>query len=101
MARKTYRASELRAGLTVFVSCFDWASRAGVGRVEVHLIGSERDRMPAPGEIFPYRVRPSCARAGLIDGGAVFFKTRRAAQRDADQRAREFNAARRRNGVAQ
>lgn len=99
MARKTYRASELRAGVTLFVSCFDWTYGGGVGRVEVHLIGSERDRMPQPGEMFPYRVRPSCARAGLFDGGVVFFKTRRAAQRDADQRAKEFNAARGRKGA--
>lgn len=99
MARKTYRASELRAGVTVFVSHFCFASLGKFSRVEVHLIGSERDRMPEPGEVFPYRVRPSCARAGLINGGVVFFKTRRAAQRDADQRAKEFNAARGRKGA--
>lgn len=99
MARKTYRASELRAGMTVFASYFDWCYGGGVGRVAVHLLGSERERMPAPGEFFPYRVRPSCVRAGLLDGGAAFFKTRRAAQRDADQRAKEFNAARGRKGA--
>ena len=99
MARKTYRASELRAGVTVFVSHFCFASLGKYSRVEVHLIGSECDRMPEPGEIFPYRVRPSCARAGLIDGGVVFFKTRRAAQRDVERFARGFNAARGRKGA--
>lgn len=98
MARKTYRASELRAGVTLFVSVVDFVSHVSTGRVEAHLIGSERDHMPLPHEGFPYRVRPSCARAGLLEGGVVFFKTRRAAQRDADRLAGKFNAARSRKG---
>lgn len=86
MARKTYRLDELVAGKTIFMSGVNWCSPTPRPFVVEHLIGSEWDRVPDLGEIQPYRVRPSDARRRFrhVGEGRDMFKTRRAAQRDAE-----------------
>lgn len=92
MKRKTYRASELVAGKTIFIALMDWRCRFEKPLVCEHLIGSERDPLPAPGEITPFRVPPSYAR--LHFGEVGLFKTRRAALRDAEQQVQTLRRLR-------
>lgn len=89
MKRRTYRPSELRPGQTIFVAALDfscWPPRPLVGE---HLVTSRRGRLPAVGELYPYRLRPELV--AHIARTRLLFRTRRDASRWVDQEFRAFS----------
>jgi hypothetical protein len=92
MARKTYRASELVAGKTIFVSIVDIRTGEAIPSVFEHLVGSENDLLPDEGSILPFRLPPWFVR--FRAPSVNLFKTRRAALRDARSQCHKFNSRR-------
>ena len=86
MRRKTYHASELRAGRTVFIVTSTTIDHAGPQRYDVaeYLVASRGEPQPKPGEAHPYRMHPKVARyaCSVTD----LWRTRRAALREAARR---------------
>ena len=86
MRRKTYHASELRAGRTVFIVTSTTSDHAGPPRYDVaeYLVASKGEPQPQPGEAHPYRMHPKVAEyaATVTD----LWRTRRAALREAARR---------------
>ena len=86
MRRKTYHASELRAGRTVFIVTSTAIDHAGPPRYDVaeYLVASRGEPQPQPGEAHPYRMHPKVARyaCSVTD----LWRTRRAALREAARR---------------
>lgn len=83
MKRKTYWPLELRAGHTFFVGRIDMRSWPPRAAVDAYLVTSRRERMPAEGEILPYRLNPEMlAYIGHLD---PLFRKRRDAQRWIDR----------------
>ena len=85
---KHYRPGELRAGKTFFVGVLFGPGSNQEPFVTEHIIGSKTDRLPEVGELAPYRVNP--VELKRIDHRWL-FKTRKAAMRDAMERAKRFN----------
>lgn len=83
MKRKAYQPSELRAGHTIFVGRLDMRSWPPRPVVAAYLVTSRRGSMPAPGELYPYRLSP-CLVAHIAQFVPLFRK-RRQAQRWVDQ----------------
>ncbi|HBO2594056.1 TPA: hypothetical protein L4I31_000589 [Pseudomonas aeruginosa] len=83
--RKTYLPRELRAGRTVFIVT---SRRYGLGRthyqVAAHLIAGKREPQPESMGRHPYRMHP--AMALWAESRTDLWKTRRAAQQEADRR---------------
>lgn len=92
MRRKTYRASELRAGRTVFIVTKTTLDHFGACRYQVaeYLIASKSEPQPQPGEPHPYRMHPKVARyaATVTD----LWRSRRAALREAARRQADAEA---------
>lgn len=92
MRRKTYHASELRAGRTVFIVTSTTIDHAGPPRYDVaeYLVASMGEPQPQPGEAHPYRMHPKVASyaATVTD----LWRTRRAALREAARRQAQANA---------
>lgn len=86
MRRKTYQASELRAGKTVFIVTSTVVEHARPARYDVaeYLVASKHEPQPQPGEAHPYRMHPKVARYACIVTDV--WRTRRAAQREAARR---------------
>jgi hypothetical protein len=89
MARKKYRASELVAGKTIFISSVRPRRSGFVPIVTEHLIGSENDPVAEPWCFAFYRLPPSLVLSGF--GCGPIFKTRRAALADANAWCKRFN----------
>lgn len=83
MKRKTYQPSELRAGHTIFVGRLDMRSWPPRPVVTTYLVTSRRGHMPAPGELYPYRLNPDLV--AHIAQFVPLFRKRRQAQRWVDQ----------------
>ncbi|HEJ3062512.1 TPA: hypothetical protein SL272_000844 [Pseudomonas aeruginosa] len=83
--RKTYLPHELRAGRTIFIVT---SRRDGLGRIHygiaMHLIAGKRELQPESMGRHPYRMHPAMAR--WAESRTDLWKTRRAAQREADRR---------------
>ena len=92
MARKKYRASELVAGRTIFVSSISFRASGDLPVVHEHLIGSERDPLAEPGRLHYYRLPPSFVQS--VASSVPFFKTRGAALADANAMCKRFNSLR-------
>lgn len=92
MRRKTYKASELRAGRTIFIVTRIALDHAGACRYQVaeYLIASKREPQPEPGQAHPYRMHPKIAQyaATVTD----LWRTRRAALREAARRQAALEA---------
>lgn len=86
MRRKTYQASELRAGRTVFIVTSTTGSNSRPPRYEVaeYLVASKHEPQPQPGEIHPYRMHPKVA--GYAATVTDLWRTRRGALREAARR---------------
>lgn len=92
MARKKYRASELIAGKTIFVSSIALRPSGDLPVVFEHLIGSNRDPLADEGRIQNYRLPPWFVQS--VASSVPFFKTRRAALADANAMCKRFNSLR-------
>lgn len=92
MKRRTLRPAELRAGRTFFIGYVDLLSvrAAPVARVEEFLVTSRRGYWPSEGEVYPYALRPELV--AHIGEHCVLWRTRRDAQRYADQAVQKFNS---------
>lgn len=86
MRRKTYQASELRAGRTVFIVTGILMQHDHPPRYEVaeYLVASKSEPQPQPGELHPYRMHPKVA--GYAATVTDLWRTRRAALREAARR---------------
>lgn len=86
MRRKTYQASELRAGQTVFIVTSTIIDHARAPRYEVaeYLVASKHEPQPQPGEAHPYRMHPKVAQYACTV--TDLWRTRRAALREAARR---------------
>ncbi|NMY49135.1 hypothetical protein [Pseudomonas sp. WS 5027] len=90
MKRKTYQASELRAGQTIFVGRINFVPWPPEPIVAAYLVTSHRGHMPAVGEMFPYQLRPELV--AHIGQFCPLFRKRRDAQRWVDQELKELVA---------
>ena len=86
---QTYKPHEIKAGRTLFIVTrqLDQVSPTRLKAtyaVAQYLVASKREPQPEPGTAHPYRMHPEVARyaADVTDA----WKTRRAAQREADRR---------------
>ncbi|MGY8832175.1 MAG: hypothetical protein ACKVIS_22075 [Pseudomonadales bacterium] len=92
MRRKTYQASELRAGKTVFIVTSTVVEHARPARYDVaeYLVASKQEPQPQPGEAHPYRMHPKVAQYACTV--TDLWRTRRAALREAARRQAQANA---------
>lgn len=92
MRRKTYLASELRAGRTIFIVTRIALDHAGACRYQVaeHLIVGKHEPRHMIGGSHPYRMHPETAFIAWYQ--TDLWLTRRLAQREADRRQSHVDA---------
>lgn len=82
--RKTYRPEEIRAGNTLFIVTRVPGQMVNHYGVAEYLVASWREPQPEPGTAHPYRMHPLIA--WYAASHTDLWKTRRAAQAEADRR---------------
>lgn len=82
--RKTYRPEEIRAGNTLFIVTRVPGQMVNHYGVAEYLVAGKREPQPEPGTAHPYRMHPLIA--GYAASQTDLWKTRRAAQAEADRR---------------